>query len=130
MDNAPEEAEIQLHKIREQVHWLQQISWQEGQWIKLLLLLIVIFAAVSFIIIHSITSGFSHGSVGKESPCNAGDTGDAVSILRSGRSPGGGNSNPLHYSCLGNTRYREVWLAIVHRAAKSQTPLKQLSITE
>ena len=54
MDNAPEEAEIQLHKIREQVHWLQQISWQEGQWIKLLLLLIVIFAAVSFIIIHSI----------------------------------------------------------------------------
>jgi len=27
---------------------------------------------------------------------------DAGSILDSGRSPGGGNDNPLHYSCLGN----------------------------
>ena len=36
---------------------------------------------------------------GKESACNAGDTG---SILRSGRSPGEGNGNPHQYSCLGN----------------------------
>ena len=35
----------------------------------------------------------------KESPCNAGDMG---SIPRSGRSPGGGHSNSLQYSCLGN----------------------------
>ena len=36
--------------------------------------------------------GFPHSSVGKESACNAGDSG---SILRSGRSPGKGNGNPL-----------------------------------
>ena len=35
----------------------------------------------------------------KESACNAGDP---SSISGSGRSPGGGNGNPLHYSCLEN----------------------------
>ena len=34
---------------------------------------------------------------GKESACNAGDAG---SIPESGRSPGGGNGNPLQDSCL------------------------------
>ena len=34
---------------------------------------------------------------GEESTCNAGDVG---SIPVSGRSPGGGNGNPLMYSCL------------------------------
>ena len=37
------------------------------------------------------------GSDGKESTCNAGDLG---SITGLGRSPGGGHSNPLKYSCL------------------------------
>ena len=32
---------------------------------------------------------------GKESACNAGDTGDVGWIPGSGRSPGGGNGNPL-----------------------------------
>ena len=36
---------------------------------------------------------------GKESDCNAGDTG---SIPGSGRSPEKGNENPLQYFCLGN----------------------------
>ena len=44
--------------------------------------------------------GFPTGSAGKESACNAGDTGDAGLIPRSGRLPGGGNSNPLQYFCL------------------------------
>ena len=39
---------------------------------------------------------------GKESSCNAGATGNIGSILGSGRSPGGGHSNPLQYSCLEN----------------------------
>ena len=39
---------------------------------------------------------------GKESPCNAGDTGDMGLISGSGRSPGGGNDNSLQYSCLEN----------------------------
>ena len=35
-----------------------------------------------------------------ESACNAGDTGDAASVPGWGTSPGGGNGNPLQYSCL------------------------------
>ena len=57
---------------------------------------------------------------GKESACNAGDTG---SIPGSGRSPEGGNGNPLQYSCLGNLKDRGAWRAIVHRVAKSWTRL-------
>ena len=59
--------------------------------------------------------GFSGGSVGKESACSAGDTGDMGSIPRSGRSPGGGHSNPLQYSCLENPMDREAWWATVPR---------------
>ena len=38
----------------------------------------------------------------KDTPANAGDRRDVVSIPGSGRSPGGGHGNPLQYSCLGN----------------------------
>ena len=38
----------------------------------------------------------------KNLPGNAGDTGDMGLIPGSGRSPGGGNGNPLQYSCLQN----------------------------
>ena len=47
--------------------------------------------------------GFPRGPVGKESPYDAGDTGDAGSIPQSERSPGGWNGNPLQCSCLRNT---------------------------
>ena len=50
---------------------------------------------------------FPGGSVVKNLPANAGHAGDAGSIPRSGRSPGGGSGNPLHYSCLGNPLNRE-----------------------
>ena len=40
---------------------------------------------------------------------------------------GGGDGNPLQYSCLENPLDRGAWQAIVHRVAKSQTRLKQLS---
>ena len=60
--------------------------------------------------------GFSGGSDGKESACNAGDQG---SILGLGRSPGEGNGNPLQYSCLGNLIDKGAWWAIVHGIAKS-----------
>ena len=43
---------------------------------------------------------FPNGSAGKESACNVGDTGNVGLIPGSGRSPGGGNGNPLQYSCL------------------------------
>ena len=57
----------------------------------------------------------------KNSPANAGDTEDVGSVPGSGRSPGGGNCNPLQYSCLGNPRDRGAWLAMVHSVAKSRT---------
>ena len=67
--------------------------------------------------------GFPHGSVGKESACNAGDTGDAGSIPGWGRSPGKGNGNPLQYSCLKNPMGRGDWRATVQAVAKSWTRL-------
>ena len=42
---------------------------------------------------------------------NAGDLG---SILRSRRTSGEGNDNPVQYSCLGNPTDRGVWQATVH----------------
>ena len=38
----------------------------------------------------------------KNLPASAGDTRDLGSTLGSGRPPGGGHSNTLQYSCLGN----------------------------
>ena len=56
---------------------------------------------------------FLDGSVGKEYACNARDTGDEGSIPGLGRSPGGGNGNPLQYSSLENPRDRGAWLATI-----------------
>ena len=46
---------------------------------------------------------------------NAGDVG---SIPGSGRSPGGGNGNPLQYSCLGNPMDRGAWGATIYGVVK------------
>ena len=46
---------------------------------------------------------------------------DAGSIPERGRSPGGGNDNPLQYSCLENPMDRGAWRATVHGVAKTQT---------
>ena len=59
----------------------------------------------------------------KESTCNAGDAIDAGLIPESGRSPGGGNGNPLQYSCRENPMDRGAWWATVHRVTKSWTRL-------
>ena len=61
-------------------------------------------------------SDFPSGSDGKESVCNAGDLG---LIAKLERSSGEGNSCPLQYSYLENSRDR-VWRATVHRVPKSQ----------
>ena len=66
-------------------------------------------------------NGFSDGSVGKESICNAGDTGDVGSIPGSGRLPGGGNGNPLQYSFLENSMDKGAWRATAQRVPKIQT---------
>jgi len=69
---------------------------------------------------------FPGGSNGKESTYNARDTGDMGMIPGLGRSPGGGNSNPIQYSCLENPMGRGAWWAAVHRVTKSWTQLKLL----
>ena len=70
-------------------------------------------------IIHFIVV-FPSGSSGKESAYNAGGMG---LIPGSGRSPGGGNGNPLQYSCLKNLMDRGAWLTSVHGVTKSWTRL-------
>ena len=67
------------------------------------------------------SSGFPGGSVIKNLPANARDTGGASLIPGLGRSPGGRNGNPFQYSCLGNFMDKGGWLATVHGVAKSQT---------
>ena len=66
------------------------------------------------------STGSKNGTNGKESVCDAGDSG-LISGL--GRSPGEGNGNPLQYSCLENPMDRGAWQAIVHGVSKSQTLL-------
>ena len=54
----------------------------------------------------------------KNPPADAGGTGDMDLIPGSGRSPGGGNGNPLQYSYLENPTDREAWQATVHGGRK------------
>ena len=68
--------------------------------------------------------GFPGVSVTKNPPANAGDSGDMSLIPRLGRSPGGGNDNPLQYSCLENRMDRGAWQATVYAVAKNQTQLR------
>ena len=58
---------------------------------------------------------FPGSSVVKNLSANAGDMG---SILGWGRSPGGGNGNPLQYFCLENPMERGAWWATVHGGHK------------
>ena len=65
--------------------------------------------------------GFPGGSDGKESTCSKADLG---LIPELGRSPGGGQGNPLQYSCLENPHgQRSLAGYIIHGVEKSQTQL-------
>ena len=97
--------------------WTHSLKWT----VALLLLLFFVWHSLLFLNIFQITlcycldysskltllwpnvdhgMGFLGGSVVKNLPARA--TGDAGLISGSGRSPGGGNGNPLQYSCLEN----------------------------
>ena len=76
------------------------------------------------LIIYVTRLGFSGGSVGEESACNAGDTN---SVPGSERSLAGGHDDPLRDSCLENPMDRGAWHTVVHRVAKSRTEVRQLS---
>ena len=66
--------------------------------------------------------GFPGDLVAKNLPANAGAAGNAGSIPGLGRFPGGGNGNPLQYSCLGNhPMERGAWQATAHEVTKNRT---------
>ena len=57
----------------------------------------------------SLMNGLPRWLSGKNPPADVGDSGDMCLIPGLGRSPGVGNSNPLHYSCLENFHDRGAW---------------------
>ena len=59
----------------------------------------------------------------KNLSANAEDTRDGGTIPESGRSPGGGNGNPLQYSGLQSSKDSGAWRAIVHGVTVSWTRL-------
>ena len=64
--------------------------------------------------------GLPGGSIVKNPPANAGHARDTGLIPGSGRSPGGGNGNPLQYPWLeSSTDRREVWQATVCGVGKA-----------
>ena len=67
-------------------------------------------------------AGFPGGSVVKNPTANSVEVGSVSGL---GRSLGGGNHNPLQYSCLGNPMDRGAWWATVHAIAKSQIRLSK-----
>ena len=67
---------------------------------------------------------FPGGSDGKESARSARYLGLIPGL---GRSLGGGNGNPLQYSCLENPMDRGVWQATVNGVAKSRTQLSDFT---
>ena len=56
---------------------------------------------------------------------NARDAGDASLIPGLGRSPGGGNGNPLWFLYLENPMDRGAWQATVHGVTESRTQLNK-----
>ena len=64
---------------------------------------------------------FSAGSVVKNLLANAEAAEDVGSVPELGRCPGGGNGNPLQYSCPEDPMDREAWWATVHRVAEFDT---------
>ena len=69
--------------------------------------------------------GFPSHSDGKESTCNAGDTG---SIPGLGISPGEGNGYPLQYSCLGNPMNRGKQVKVLNDTVLNKTSGDILSL--
>ena len=57
----------------------------------------------------------------KNLTAKAGDIRDAGWIPGLGRCPGGGQGNPLQYSCLENPLDRGAWRATVHVVSESDT---------
>ena len=72
--------------------------------------------------------GFPCDTVIKNPPANAGEAGDKGLIPGSGRSPGGGNDNPLQYSYLENSMERGAWQAKIQGVAESDTTEHSIAV--
>ena len=70
--------------------------------------------------------GFPGSIVVKNLPANAGDARDSGLIPGLGKSPRGGNGNPLQYSSRDNPS-RRTWWATIHGVAESDM-IEQLSM--
>ena len=64
------------------------------------------------------TKGVPHSSVGKESPCHAGDPSLIPGLGRFHRE---GNGNPLQYSCVENPVDKGAYQAIAHQTRLSDS---------
>ena len=73
------------------------LDWGAVAFSDLFLLIRVKNFLLSRFVHHKVTNGFPGGIVVKNLPANAGDARNTGLIPWSGRSPGVGNSNPLHY---------------------------------
>ena len=98
--------EILKYKFKLLSH-TRNLSWGENLYMK----------GETINVLEYIVGGLPGSSAGKESIYNAEDP---ASIPGLGRSPGEGNDNPLHYSCL---ETEAAWRATVHGVAKSRTQL-------
>ena len=73
--------------------------------------------------LHNCVTGyfFPGGAMVKSSPASIGAAGNTGSIPGLGKSSGGGNGNPLQYSCLENPTDRGAWQATVQGCKKLDT---------
>ena len=88
----------------------RDVAWSDSHVKKILL-----YMYNYFTLLYTWNWGFTGGSVIRSLPTSAGDVGP---IPGWGRTPGEGNGNPLHYSCLENPMDRADWRAAVHGSAK------------
>ena len=95
-----------LHGIRQgQVTYLWGPEVKRSSYRNLTTSVMVLSAAYfpsCALFLQLIKSMYPGGSVAKNPPANAGDSGDVGSVPGLGRSPGGRNGNPLQNSCLEN----------------------------
>ena len=73
--------------------------------------------------LHKAEPNPNYWADGKESTCQC----RRLGFDPQGRSPGGGNDNPLQYSCLDNPKDRGAWQAIQYMGHKESDMTERLS---
>ena len=93
-------------------------NWSSIQWKGFIKAKILYIFWINFRVGVETIENFPGSSVVKNSPDKVTSTGDDSLIPGSRWSPGGGNGNPLQYSCWDNPIDRGAWWAMVHGVAK------------